>query len=841
MPAVSRATLAPFVGPVAVLYLIAAAASLPGAFSITAWVVAAVAALLSMTPAIAQRHADAAGSVRVGWLGLMVAIALSTTLSPQTGVLWTLELARVVAFPTLAILLVDLALGVPVPIRDEGFARVRLVAATIAVVGALLSVVEAILPLSLGGVTLLLPSRWSRAPEVVAALGVLGALLIRTSRARAGGRAEALAENAWAQLGLLPSSVLAVLTLWSARNPGLDLTQPWFSAALCLGALVLVRAHVLLVDARYRLHVGNTARHWIAVTLVVAVVSVLAVALRARIPTAPLDLAVWVAVASLLAMGAYSLLSRLLRAWLAPARGALLDALDQAAQRLCDVASLSDVGAAVLPPLRAASGTTDGLVLLYAFDPAVEVSIDAAGQPRLGQPMPPQALSDQVHQYPHDIIVRRPLEDALVRRAEVRPLVDALQRLDALCVIPLRNQSELEGMLVLPRGLRHASLSLEELSALDRFAALLSAFVAVISREARAGQRLNEVIVAGREAEQRIAAFEQENARLMRHERALAQQALRPDVPAPIAYGPKMRALCERLAQLAVADVPVMLRVPLGTDLDPLIRFFHQQSGRGDQALVVVDCAALSPSTQQTALFGSDDPAQPCPGHLRLAQGGTLVLLDLPALSHAVQTELLSAIVRKRMRPRDGALDLPVNVRVLCTSRVDLSPLVDQGRFDAELGARLSPVTLVVPGLRDRREDLQSLILLALDRAARIHGRDVLGIEPDAMQALLDHRYVGNDAELAAVIDRAVSLCSGERIGLAHLKLPRATGSPAPSTSPLSGTFDTVEKRALKHALTAAHGNKSEAARLLGLKRTTFLDKLRRHGLDDSGSPSVSS
>lgn len=847
MRAVSRATLAPYLGPAAVLYLIAAAASLPGTFDLATWLTGALALLLSGTPLALRRHQNVVGAERVAWLGLSVAVALCTTVAPAVGMLWALEAARVVAFPALAYLLVDLALHVPESTRSTETLRVRRLAIVVTVGAAAVAIVEAI-PLRVLGVTLLLPVSLARAPEFVAMLAAVLSLGIRTARARGRERPEVLADNAWAQLGLLPAALLSLGCWWSARHGGLDPAQAWFRGALGLSALLLVRAHVLLIDSRYRLSVGTTARRSVAITLVVACACGAAIALRHVLPTAPVDLALWVAAASLLSVGLYGVVSRVLRAWLAPAGGALLDALERATLRLSDVSTLSDLGAAVLPPLREASFASDAMPLLYVFDPIAEVGIDAAGQPRVSVTPPPQALSEHASRGPHETLVRRRLEDALVRRSEVRPLVEALQRLDALCVVPLRNQGDLEGLLVLPRGLRHASLTLEELAALDRFAALLSAFVAVISREERAAQRVNSVTVerdaAGRRGEDLV----HEVARLQRHERALATVSSQgQDVASsarPIAYSPKMRALCDRLSQLAMADVPVLLGTPSGVEIGSLVALFHQATGRGEQALVLGDCAALSSIEQRVALFGSDAPDNLRPGLLRLAQGGTLLLRDVPALSLDVQAELRQAIVTKWMRPEGGDVALPVNVKLVTTSRVAPEELLSAGRFDAELCARLSPVMLSVPTLRDRAEDMPSLVLLALDRAARVLGRDAIGIEPEAMKVLMQQRFIGNEAELQSVIEQAVARCDVARVTVAHLKLPRGQAGSSVGVvgpSPLSGTFDVVEKRVLKHALAQASGNKSEAARLLGLKRTTFLDKLRKHDLDDAPGPRAQS
>ena len=146
-----------------------------------------------------------------------------------------------------------------------------------------------------------------------------------------------------------------------------------------------------------------------------------------------------------------------------------------------------------------------------------------------------------------------------------------------------------------------------------------------------------------------------------------------------------------------------------------------------------------------------------------------------------------------------------------------------------ELRARFR-ACLRVPPLRERREDLPSLLLLALDRSARVLGKAAVGIEPDAQARLVAHDWPGNCDELDALIEHAVARCDGPRVGVQDL--PSLAPPRASSGNPLDGTLERVERRVLRRALDRAQGNKSEAARLLGLPRTTFLDKLRRNGLE---------
>ena len=135
-----------------------------------------------------------------------------------------------------------------------------------------------------------------------------------------------------------------------------------------------------------------------------------------------------------------------------------------------------------------------------------------------------------------------------------------------------------------------------------------------------------------------------------------------------------------------------------------------------------------------------------------------------------------------------------------------------------------------IPPLRDRREDVPSLALLAIDRACRVLAREPVGITEDAMAALVDHDWPGDVAELELIIELAVAKASAKTIALRDL--PPLAWPGADEEEPLTGTYIEVECRLLERALLRSGGNKSEAARMLGLKRTTFLDKLRRHGLE---------
>jgi DNA-binding NtrC family response regulator len=269
---------------------------------------------------------------------------------------------------------------------------------------------------------------------------------------------------------------------------------------------------------------------------------------------------------------------------------------------------------------------------------------------------------------------------------------------------------------------------------------------------------------------------------------------------------------------------------------DGLARALHLESGRSAEPLLTLDCAALRESEAGAALFGGTLDAQRHPGALRVASSGTLLLADVAALPRPVQRQLAAALASRTAHTIDGRESYAVTARIVATCPVGLLPsssaaeAPDAAGFDGELHARFAPAELRVPPLRERLEDIESLTLLAVDRACRRLGRPAVGVAKEAIAALKAHTFSGNLAELEDLMQRAVVTCRGERIDVAALRLGEHSTTQADG---LEGTLEEIEKRALEAALSRSVGNKSEAARLLGLPRTTFLDKLRRYKLDD--------
>ncbi len=601
-------------------------------------------------------------------------------------------------------------------------------------------------------------------------------------------------------------------------------------------ALALVGSHVLLVDERRGLRAGERIRRAMTWTFTLAAVGALGSLASFSVDLPPLELALGAMLLFAAGVLCQKALARVVDRTFAPFSGRLLEAAERSQVRLGPVRSVIDLGRALLPPLREAAGAEEAMPLLFTVDPALEVRVDRAGEAHVREQPMPEALRQRLMERPGEPLVKKALEGLVVRRPALRGVVEALTALDALVVMPLSIDGELEGALVVPHGRRRSAPTLEELRALERLADRSAGMVALLSSERRAQGRAGDGDQRKHDLEDRIEVLEEERDRLRAEARSW--KAGRPAhrmSGTSVAYSAAMRALMERVADVAVLDAPVLLRAEAGAPIDQIAHGIHEKSGRADGPLVVADCASVREDRAAAALFGeadADDPgAVVRPGWLSLARGGSVLLADVVALPLSVQHDLAESLAEREVRPVGSAGAEPIDVRVIATARVELAPLVEAGVFDPELARWLEPLRLDVPPLRERREDIPSLTLLALDRACRLLGRSPMGIDDGAMEALSAHDFPGNVRELTWLITRAVGMAEGPNVAVEDLPPLGAPEEELEEGHPLDGTWAELEQRILLRALDQAEGNKSEAARALGLKRTTFLDKLRRHDL----------
>jgi DNA-binding NtrC family response regulator len=273
---------------------------------------------------------------------------------------------------------------------------------------------------------------------------------------------------------------------------------------------------------------------------------------------------------------------------------------------------------------------------------------------------------------------------------------------------------------------------------------------------------------------------------------------------------------------LAVAQAPVSVLVhgEAGVGKHVLATTLHRLSGRRGP-LVAVNCALLG----EAELFGHDLDVTSRAGVLRAAAGGTVVLDDIGDLAPAIQSRLLRALETHEVLPLGGARPVPIDVRLLATTRRDLLALVHSGGFRRDLYYRLAGFALEIPPLRERRGQIGALAAQILAEAAARTGAAPAALGAAAVAALADHRWPGNVRELRGVLERALGAAGDREIGPADLRIDAPSDDGEDTIAPSGGD----ERARLLAALEASAGNQTRAARMLGMSRTAFAQKLALH------------
>jgi len=760
------------------------------------------------------------------WLGFSASIALLRVLSDEPRL--SVGIAEAVAQCALGALTLDLALRVPDRLGSLRFARVaRMLSYALAGASALGATLAMAPAIELFDGSWLMPARYVNTPTYYAGMCIMYALAVRLLRPRLGSSPDALASNAWGSLALSPAAgLVALLAFHDVRD-----ARPFFPLWAAGSALVLYFGHAFMIDPKKRLSASRVTRDSLAAACTLLLVAAGVAGVGSLMPTAPLPLALWTAGTLLCAIALFFTLRALARQTLAPNGGRLLTALSKVESELVGAQTSEELAKIVLGALRDASGSRSAQPVLYGFDPLFEARLDAAGAAHVRGQAPHEQLRMRLEETPGEILVRASLEDGIVRSPRLRPLMEILQEYDVLCVVPLVVDGQLEGAFMLPRGKRRSPLTLEELSALQTHARWLANLFTVFASRGRSEARAHAAMKANAVASEQIERLTEDNTRT-RETLALlhAGRMRRTEAPALIAYSPAMRALLAHLRTLTAVDSPVLFVAEAGLSIEPLARFLQVDGRRPAEPFVVVDCAALRVEHAEAAIFGSAGAAGEAAGCFRAADTGSVLLLDLPALPRSVQRRLATTLVTGIARPAGGGASYRVHARILASTRRPLGELVEQGRCEPELATPFEAFACRVPPLRECPEDFESHALIAIDRACRSLARELLGIEPDALLRLRGEHWGENVAQLQTVLDRAAACATGQRITVADLDRSHAL---AASEHPLEGALEEVERRTLLHALARAGNNKSEAARLLEIPRTTLLDKLRRYKLDE--------
>ncbi|HOD84753.1 MAG TPA: sigma 54-interacting transcriptional regulator [Phycisphaerae bacterium] len=302
----------------------------------------------------------------------------------------------------------------------------------------------------------------------------------------------------------------------------------------------------------------------------------------------------------------------------------------------------------------------------------------------------------------------------------------------------------------------------------------------------------------------------------------------------------RMRSLFEMMELVADTDASVVIEGETGTGKELVARTLHAQGARGKGPFVAVHCAALPETLLEAELFGHVRGAftgavADRPGRFEEAVGGTIFLDEVSEVPLSAQVKLLRVLQEREVTRVGENAPRSVDVRVLAATNRDLAGEVAAGRFREDLYYRLRVVALRVPPLRSRREDIPDLVAHFLDRYNRKYQRHVEGLEPAAMQRLLRSDWPGNVRQLEHAIEHAFAVSPRTATVLAASALPadvQQASPPGPSHGRRS-TPPADERDQVEQALRQAGGNKSQAARILGLTRMGLYKKIKRLGLTD--------
>jgi DNA-binding NtrC family response regulator len=313
-----------------------------------------------------------------------------------------------------------------------------------------------------------------------------------------------------------------------------------------------------------------------------------------------------------------------------------------------------------------------------------------------------------------------------------------------------------------------------------------------------------------------------------------AQLAVQASPPLLESRAPAMKQCLQLIGQVATTDLPVLLEGETGTGKGVLAAHLHGLSMRAGGPFLTLNCGALPPSLLESELFGFEKGAfsganARKPGLLELAHGGTLFLDEINSTSLDAQTRLLQFIQERHLMRLGGVKSIRVDVRLVLATNRPLKDEVAAGRFRQDLYFRVNVFPIRVPPLRARREDIPALAEYFLARHGRTLNPAVRGIAPEALERLQRYDWPGNVRELEGVIQRGLVLATGEVITLSDLPadLRPAPAGPGEALWPADATLEEVEARWIRHVLDRCGGNRTQAARQLGIDPSTLWRKLR--------------
>ena len=296
-----------------------------------------------------------------------------------------------------------------------------------------------------------------------------------------------------------------------------------------------------------------------------------------------------------------------------------------------------------------------------------------------------------------------------------------------------------------------------------------------------------------------------------------------------------MTVIKKTVDKIAPTDVTVLITGENGTGKDVLAREIHARSLRSEKPMVAVDAGAITETLFESELFGHvkgafTDAHTDHVGKFEQADGGTLFLDEIGNIPLHLQAKLLRVIQSRSVVRVGGSQAIPVNIRLICATNMDLEQLVREGRFREDLYYRINTVHIALPPLRERKEDIVPLAERFIGEFADKYHRPLTGLNDSAKAVLENGRWNGNIRELQNCIEKAVILSEGTTLTAKDIQLEQAKAG-APAAGTLKEVSDAEEERLVREAVLRSNGNISAAAKMLGVSRPTLYAKMKKYGL----------
>ena len=317
---------------------------------------------------------------------------------------------------------------------------------------------------------------------------------------------------------------------------------------------------------------------------------------------------------------------------------------------------------------------------------------------------------------------------------------------------------------------------------------------------------------------------------------------------AMIGYSPPMQRVYKLIGQVAASDATVLVRGESGTGKELVVNAVHENSSRARGPLLKVNCAAIPEPLLESELFGHEKGAFTNALYRRIgrfeeAHGGTLFLDEIAELAPALQAKLLRAVQERSIERLGTNVATPVDIRLITATSKNLEQALARGSFREDLYYRLNVVTIMLPSLRERKQDIPALVQHFLNRSGQ-----AVSMTPAALALLCEHHWPGNVRELENAVARALVLARGSLIDRDDILLLEdnqgsATGhwtDLVPIQNGWKENVEMLERALVERALSSAQGNKSKAAEILGIHRRLLYEKLRQYGIEPRDHPPAS-